>query len=297
MAKLHLLYGPMDSGKSQHLLQARHNYEKNGGRTLVYTSALDHRFGVGKVRSRTGFEAPAFALTREDNLYSLVEREHAKDPLVAIFLDEVNFMTPAHAQQASEIAEYLDVAVMAYGLILNSNGALFSEGIQEFIALAQDLKEVKTTCHCHKRKASGILRYGKNGRVIRNGEVIHIGAEESYVSVCWGHYKKGDIGPLARKMIEERGDEVHVFCRCCEKDYGPVTMTWDLASDCAATVRGNEVFAHYGSDFDMSTLRFIGGRPANVPNGTICDRCIRGFLESGVLVDEGERSFGLPGSK
>ncbi len=286
MAKLHVIYSAMNSGKTAALLIARDNYERNGGRVLVFTSAIDDRFGVGKVRSRVGLEAPAYALTPEDNLYSIVEAEHKKSPLVAVFLDEINFLTPAHARQASDIAEYLDVACLAYGLRNNSQGNLFGESIQTFLALAQDIKEVKTTCHCHKRKATMILRYGKNGRVIRGGEVIQTGAEESYVSVCSGHYKAGDIGPLARKMVEDRGEEVHVFCSCCERDYGPSRMAWNQAANCAADVRGNEVIGQYGSDFDMSTLRFVNGRPDHIPNGLICDQCIRNFLESGVLVRE-----------
>jgi thymidine kinase len=294
MAKLHLIYSVMNSGKTASLLITRDNYEKNGGRVLVFTSAVDDRYGVGKVRSRVGLEAPAYALTPQDNLYSIVEREHNRDPVVAVLLDEINFMTPAHARQASDIAEYLDIAVMAYGLRNNSQGTLFGEGVQTFLALAQDIKESKTTCHCHKRKATMILRYGKNGRVIRDGEVIQTGAEESYVSVCSGHYKSGDIGPLARQMVEKRGEELHVFCRCCEQSYGPVGMDWNQALDCAADVRGNEVLGHYGSDFDLSIFRFVNGRPETVPNGLICDKCIRDLVESGVLVYQGERELGFP---
>lgn len=284
MAKLHLFHSVMNAGKTTHLLQARYNYMQNGGRVLLFTSAIDDRTGIGKVSSRIGLEADAHPLTATDDLYLIVEREHRKAPVAAVLLDEINFMTPAHASQASDIADYLDIPVMAYGLKNNSQGSLFGEGVQKFLALAQDIKELKTTCHCNKRKATMILRYGKNGRVIRDGAVIQTGGEESYVSVCSTHYKEGDIGPLARKKVRERGEEVLVFCTHCNESYGPATMDWDQANDCASYVRGNKVTGAYGSGVtDMSTFHFTNGRPANVQNGVICDKCVQSFIDQDIL--------------
>jgi thymidine kinase len=59
MAKLHFLYSVMNAGKTTHLLQVRYNYIENGGHVLLFTSPVDDRFGVGKVRSRIGIEADA----------------------------------------------------------------------------------------------------------------------------------------------------------------------------------------------------------------------------------------------
>ena len=62
MAKLHFLYSVMNAGKTTHLLQVRHNYIENGGNVLLFTSVIDDRFGIGKVRSRIGIEADAIPL-------------------------------------------------------------------------------------------------------------------------------------------------------------------------------------------------------------------------------------------
>ncbi len=43
MAKLYFYYSTMNAGKSTALLQASHNYEERGMRTLLYTALIDSR--------------------------------------------------------------------------------------------------------------------------------------------------------------------------------------------------------------------------------------------------------------
>lgn len=49
MAKLYFYYSTMNAGKSTTLLQSDYNYRERNMNTLVYTAAIDDRFGVGKV--------------------------------------------------------------------------------------------------------------------------------------------------------------------------------------------------------------------------------------------------------
>ena len=58
MAKLYFYYSTMNAGKSTALLQASHNYEERGMRTLLYTAQLDSRDG-GRIHSRIGIEREA----------------------------------------------------------------------------------------------------------------------------------------------------------------------------------------------------------------------------------------------
>ena len=46
-----------------------------------------------------------------------------------------------------------------------------------------------------------ILKYDRNGEAVRSGEVIEIGGEGRYVSVCRPHWTRGDIGPAARQLL------------------------------------------------------------------------------------------------
>ena len=54
LAKLYFRYSAMNAGKSTALLQVAHNYEEQGQNVFLYTAAIDHRYGVGKVTSRLG---------------------------------------------------------------------------------------------------------------------------------------------------------------------------------------------------------------------------------------------------
>lgn len=202
MAKLHFLYSVMNAGKTTHLLQCRYNWVENGGNVLLFTSMIDDRFGVGKITSRIGLEADATPLKKTDDILDIVKRTHAEKPVTAVLVDEVQFMTAEQAWQLSAIVDELGIPVMAYGLKNNVFGQLFSEAIQAIMALADNFQEIKQLCHCG-RKATMILRYNREGIPDRSGEVVEVGGEGRYVSVCRRHWKEGDIGPLSRRLLTE----------------------------------------------------------------------------------------------
>jgi thymidine kinase len=200
MAKLHFLYSVMNAGKTTHLLQVRHNYVENGGNVLLFTSVIDDRYGVGTIRSRIGIEAEAIPLRAADSIAAIVAAEHAKQPVTAVLIDEAQFMTADQAGQLAWIVDNLNVPVMAYGLKNNVYGTLFSQAVATIMALADDFQEIKQLCHCG-RKATMILKYDPNGDAVRSGEVVEIGGEGLYVSVCRPHWTAADIGPAARALI------------------------------------------------------------------------------------------------
>ena len=61
------------------------------------------------------------------------------------------------------------------------------------MAWADNLKEIKTVCHCG-RKATMVLRINDQGKVIEDGAQIEIGGEDKYVSVCRKHFFERNIG-------------------------------------------------------------------------------------------------------
>lgn len=200
LAKLYFSFAAMNAGKSTSLLSVAHTYKVNQGNVLIFTSALDNRSGVGKVTSRIGLSADAIALGCDDDLLAIVRAEHEKLPVTCVLIDEVQFMTSQHMEQAAHVVDDLDVPVMTYGLKNNAFGRLFSESIATLLALADEIRELRTTCHC-QRRATMILRYGPDGSVEKSGEIIEIGSESRYVSVCRKHWYQGDIGPVARAML------------------------------------------------------------------------------------------------
>jgi thymidine kinase len=189
MAKVYFYYSAMNAGKSTLLLQSSYNYQERGMRTLLFTPAVDTRSGEGRIQSRIGLEAEARSFDAKTNLFACAQAEHALRPIACVLVDEAQFLTGPQVWQATDIADELGVPVLCYGLRTDFQGRLFP-GSAELLAVADNLNELKTICHCG-RKATMVLRLGADGQPVREGAQVVIGGNERYVSVCRRHFKAG----------------------------------------------------------------------------------------------------------
>ena len=185
MAKLYFNYSTMNAGKSTLLLQASYNYRERGMTTLLLVAALDDRAGTGRIASRIGIADDALAFAPSADLFDLVRTNGAG--AACIFVDEAQFLTPAQVWQLARVADDLGQPVMAYGLRTDFRGELFP-GSAALLALADDLREVRTICHCG-RKATMVVRMGPDGTPVREGAQIQVGGNETYVSLCRRHWR------------------------------------------------------------------------------------------------------------
>lgn len=187
MAKLYFYYSTMNAGKSTTLLQSSYNYQERGMHTLVYTAAIDDRFGVGKVTSRIGISQDAHLFYKQTDLFSDIKAKHSEQKLSCILVDEAQFLTKEQVYQLSEVVDTLNIPVLCYGLRTDFQAELF-EGSHYLLAWADQLEELKTICDCG-RKANFVLRLNEQGEVVKDGEQIQIGGNDRYLSVCRLHYK------------------------------------------------------------------------------------------------------------
>lgn len=187
MSKLHFLYSVMNAGKTTHLLQTRHNYIQNGFNVVTLTSSIDDRFGTGKITSRIGLEVEVPSVSASDSLFDFIQPDTQ-----VLMVDEVQFFSEKHIEEMVELVDKKNIVVMAYGLKVNFQGNLFNQTISNLIAKADQVKEIKTICHCG-RKATMILKHDGQGNIIRDGETIDVGAESKYISVCRKHWYAGKI--------------------------------------------------------------------------------------------------------
>lgn len=193
MAKLYFSYSAMNAGKSTSLLQAAHNYKERGMRTLLLTAAVDERAGRGRIASRIGIAREARTFAKGDDLFVLVQGEHEREPLHCVFVDEAQFLSEAQVWQLARVCDRLGLPVMAYGLRTDFRGKLF-EGSAELLAIADQLREIRTICWCGS-KATMVARLDGEGRIVEEGEQVVIGGDERYVSLCRRHWKERDLGP------------------------------------------------------------------------------------------------------
>jgi thymidine kinase len=192
MSKVYFYYSAMNAGKSTTLLQSSYNYHERGMRTLLFMPALDTRAGYGRIQSRIGLSSDAIPVRDRDDLLERVRDEHAKRAVACVLIDEAQFLTIEQVRQVTDIADLLRIPVLCYGLRTDFQGRLFP-GSAELLALADNLTELKTICHCG-RKATMNLRVGENGKAIRVGEQVEIGGNDRYVAMCRRHFKEA-FGP------------------------------------------------------------------------------------------------------
>ena len=192
MAKVYFYYAAMNAGKSTALLQANHNYLERGMRTLLFTTAIDDREGAHAIVSRIGIRTDARTFTTGDDLLAIVGKAHAEEALDCIMFDEAQFLTKDQVFQLGRIADELNVPVLAFGLRTDFRGELF-EGSQYLLAWGDDIKEIKTICHCGK-KATMVARIDSGGRLTMDGAQVEIGGNERYVSLCRKCYRSGRVG-------------------------------------------------------------------------------------------------------
>ena len=188
MSKLYFRYGAMGSSKTANALMVRYNYEEKGKNAVLLKPVLDSRDGDKVVRSRMGLDYPCEFV--EDFLEETKDRTDWSG-IDAIIVDEAQFLTSEQVERFSDIVDYGGVPVICYGLRTDFSSVLFP-GSMRLMELADKIEEIPTVCWCGRR-AHFNARIA-DGRIVREGEQVFIGANESYVSLCRKHYKEGELG-------------------------------------------------------------------------------------------------------
>ena len=188
MAKLYFNYSTMNAGKSTALLQASHNYREHGMQTYLLTAELDGRAGKRRIASRIGIGAEADTFGAGEDLFAKIAARLDQGPVAAVFVDEAQFLAPEQVWQLARAVDDLMVPVLAYGLRVDFRGTLFP-GSATLLSLADEMREVRTICHCGK-KATMVIRLDKDGNALSSGEQIQIGGNDTYVSLCRRHWRE-----------------------------------------------------------------------------------------------------------
>ena len=188
MAKLYFRYGVMGSSKTANALMVRYNYEERGQEALLVKPEIDQRDGAKFVASRMGLTHPC--------IYFSVMRAMPEEELkhyACVIVDEAQFLSREEVQYLVHIVDDWGVPVICYGLRADFSGQLFP-GSQELLATADIIEEVKTICWCGK-KATCNARFDAEGRVLREGEQVVLGANDQYIGLCRKHWREGNLGP------------------------------------------------------------------------------------------------------
>jgi thymidine kinase len=188
MAKLYFHYSTMNAGKSTVLLQAAHNYVERGMSVYLLTAQFDRRAGDARIASRIGIGRDADTFAPGEDLFAKISAHLAKGPCACIFIDEAQFLESEQVWQLARAVDDLGVPIMCFGLRVDFRGELFP-GSATLLALSDEMREVRTICHCGK-KATMVVRMDGNGQVLQDGAQVQIGGNETYVSLCRRHWRE-----------------------------------------------------------------------------------------------------------
>ncbi len=178
----------MNAGKSTALLQSNYNYHERGMETLLFLPKIDADNNDGKIHSRIGLTAEAYSVDSDFNFFNFVSQEKIKKEISCILIDEVQFLTKEQVRQVCKISDELNIPAMCYGIRTDFQGKLF-KGSSELLALADNLIELKTVCDCG-RKAIMVVRLDEKGKVVKDGDQIKIGGNDSYKVFCRKHFRE-----------------------------------------------------------------------------------------------------------
>ena len=188
MAQLYFKYGAMGSSKTANALMARFNYEERGQSALLVKPRLDTRDGDHMVYSRIGLSERCIYF---DEMQAMADEELQKHD--CIIVDEAQFLTREEVDYLVHLVDDCGIPVICYGLRADFRGELFP-GSYELLVMADNIEEVKTICWCG-RKATFNARFDADGKVLKEGEQVVLGANDKYIGLCRRHWRAGDLGP------------------------------------------------------------------------------------------------------
>lgn len=188
MAQLYFKYGAMGSSKTANALMTRFNYEERGQQALLVKPRLDTRDGDHQVVSRIGLRYPCVYFDEMRELTIMELQQNA-----CVIVDEAQFLTREEVMYLVYLVDVLEIPVICYGLRADFKGDLFP-GSEALLVMADKLEEVKTICWCGK-KAIFNARFDRNGKVLKEGAQVVLGANDQYIGLCRKHWMAGDLGP------------------------------------------------------------------------------------------------------
>ena len=197
MAKLHFVYGAMNSGKSDTLIKTAYNYTEQGLRVVTLKPAHDTKGGSSIVARAGGSWVVDLLVSEKTDINSWLKQNisTAHSTVDCILVDESQFLTPKH----------YDISVVAYGIRTDFRSKLFP-GSKRLLEVADVITKLATMCRCGSQ-AEFNCRMIDGAFVFDGSQVAIDGAHDvRYTSLCGTCY-------LEQKMRYNRDKRIQSVSR------------------------------------------------------------------------------------
>ena len=191
MGRLVFYYGTMGSAKTANALITRHQYLQNGRSVWLIKPATDTRDdqdGKTIIKSRIGLQAESEAILESDNILRNYQACWGYNKPDVIICDEAQFLSSIQVEQLRDLATFIDLDVLCFGLKTNFLTHSF-EGSARLFELADELVKLDNICDCGC-PALVNARLDKSGKITTSGEAILIGGDEQYKAMCWKCFRQ-----------------------------------------------------------------------------------------------------------
>lgn len=197
--KLHVLTGPMFSGKTSALLRHYTRHELGGLKVQMYKPRLDNRYSNYDVTNHDKSQRVRATLVTSEEHYDF-EEDIQRWSLDALFVDEAQFLSGESIRSLFRVVEQLGKRVFLACLDLDwardpfqiddfdtrmTTGDIFAKAqvVEKFTAICRHVTPGKGLCGreaCYTRKT------------VYNEKIVEVGGQNLYEPVCWEHWRMPD---------------------------------------------------------------------------------------------------------
>ena len=178
---IEVVAGSMFSGKTEELIRRLNRAKIAKQKVEIFKPKVDTRYSVDEVVSHNSNAIRSTPVETAANILLLTS------DVDVIGIDEAQFLTSKQVWQLARTADAYKLPIMCYGLRTDFQGELFP-GSATLLAIADDVREIRTLCWCGK-KATMNLHIDGNGGAITHGEQVEIGGNDRDVSLCRKHWR------------------------------------------------------------------------------------------------------------
>jgi thymidine kinase len=172
----------MFSGKSEELIRRVRRAQIARQKVVVFTHAIDRRYGGAQVASHSGANLEARPITRAADVW-----EHIEDGTSVVAIDEAQFFDWEITEVVATLAQR-GVRVIVAGLDTDFRGEPFGP-MPVLMAQAEQVDKLNAICMVCGGPASRTQRLVNGAPAAYGDPLVVVGANEMYEARCRQHHQ------------------------------------------------------------------------------------------------------------
>lgn len=177
-----LVCGSMFSGKSEELIRRVRRAQIAKQNVMVFTNAIDVRYGIATIASHSGVNLEARPLKRASEIW-----DHWDESVNVVAIDEAQFFDWEIAEVVAQLAQR-GVRVIIAGLDTDFRGEPFGP-MPILMAQAEQVDKLNAICMVCGGAASRTQRLVNGEPAAYDDPLVMVGANEMYEARCRHHHQ------------------------------------------------------------------------------------------------------------